>query len=126
MADAKKGGGGRKARCFCIPPTIFSTYPIMSAVNTDQSKVGGISAWSELNYFALMPEIVKSRRFFQMISSIIERHKTSFKDVLCNTVLSPSKNTPNIDYNENNDQFRVNTQNLCSYLIKHNGYNGTD
>ena len=54
-----------------------------------------------------MPEIVKSRRFFQMISSIIERHKTSFKDVLCNTVLSPAKNTPNIDYNENNDQFRV-------------------
>ena len=48
------------------------------------------------------------------------------------TVLAPAANTTNIDYEPslffyclqstaNNDRFRVNTQNLCSYLIKNNG-----
>ena len=49
VADAKRGGGGGrekrekgkregsacyKSRCFCIPPTIFSTNPITSVVKT--------------------------------------------------------------------------------------------
>ena len=63
VAGAKRGGrgGGRKGkgkgapaikgRCFCNPPTIFSTNPIMSLSIRGQSQVRGFSAWSELNYF---------------------------------------------------------------------------
>ena len=63
VADAKRGGGREreksakeekrersasfKSRCFCIPPSIFWTNPTIR----DQSQVGRLSAWSELNYF---------------------------------------------------------------------------
>ena len=63
VADAKRGGGREreksakeekrersasfKSRCFCIPPSIFRTNPTIR----DQSQVGRLSAWSELNYF---------------------------------------------------------------------------
>ena len=85
MAGAKRGGGaGRKKSvkvgkreesacynswCFCILPSIFSTYLIMSSVNTiDQSQVGGISAWSELNYFVYRKLSSRDAFFNLMIS----------------------------------------------------------
>ena len=47
----REGSACYKSRCFCNPPTIFSTNPIMSLSIRDQSQVRGFSAWSELNYF---------------------------------------------------------------------------
>ena len=84
VADAKRGGrgGGRgerekstkegkregsacyKSRCFCNPPTIFSTNPIMLLSIRDQSQVQSFSAWSELNYFVYR-KLSSSDAFFK-------------------------------------------------------------
>ena len=47
----REGSVCYKSRCFCYPPTIFSTNPIMSLSIRDQSQVRHFSEWSELNYF---------------------------------------------------------------------------
>ena len=44
----REGSACYKSRCFCNPPTIFSTNPIMSLSIRDQSQVRDFSAWSEL------------------------------------------------------------------------------
>ena len=44
----REGSACYKSRCFCNPPTIFSTNPIVSLSIRDQSQVRGFSAWSEL------------------------------------------------------------------------------
>ena len=73
----KEGGGGRekstkvgkregsacyKSQCFCIPPTIFWTNPIMSLSIRDQSQVRVFSAWPKLYYFVCQKLL---RRFFK-------------------------------------------------------------
>ena len=63
----REGSTCYKSRCFCNPPTIFSTNPIMSLSICDQSQVRGFSAWSELNYFVYR-KLSSGDTFFQLIS----------------------------------------------------------
>ena len=94
----------------------------MSLSIRDQSQVQGFSAWSELNYFVYR-KLSSWDAFFKWY------HNRAKWNIF--TVLAPAANTTNIDYEQsltfycsqstaNNDQFRVNTQDLLSYnLIKH-------
>ena len=94
----------------------------MSLSIRDQSQVWGFSAWSELNYFVYR-KLSSWDAFFKWY------HNRAKWNIF--TVLAPAANTTNIDYEQslifycsqsttNNDQFRVNTQDLLSYnLIKH-------
>ena len=106
MAGTKRGGGagGRKhergereasacyqSRCFCNPPTIFSTNPIMSLSIRDQSQVRGFSAWSELNYF-IYQKLSSSDAFFKWY------HNQAKWNIF--TVLAPAANSTNIDYEQ--------------------------
>ena len=117
----REGSACYKSRCFCNPPTIFSTNPIMSLSIRDQSQVRGFSAWSELNYF-----VYRKLSSWDVVKWYHNRVKWNIF-----TVPAPAANTTNIDYKQslifycsqsmtNNHQFRVHTQDLLSYnLIKH-------
>ena len=82
----REGSACYKSRCFCNPPTIFSTNPIMSLSIRDQSQVRGFSAWSELNYFV-----------YRKLSSWDAFFKWYHNRVKWNifTVLAPAANTTN-------------------------------
>ena len=94
----------------------------MSLSIRDQSQVRGFSAWSEFNYFVYR-KLSSWDAFFKWY------HNRAKWNIF--TVLAPAANTTNVDYEQsltfycsqstaNNDQFRVNTQDLLSYnLIKH-------
>ena len=87
----REGSACYKSRCFCNPPTIFSTNPIMSLSIRDQSQVRGFSAWSELNYFVYR-KLSSWDAFFKWYHN---RAKWSIF-----TVLAPAANTTNIDYKQ--------------------------
>ena len=125
-AVKREGGTCYESWCFCIPPTIFSTYPIMSTVNTWPITSSGASQHGpiELNYFVYR-KLSSRDAFFKWYRNRAKQNVF--------TVLAPAANTTNIDYEQslfsycsqskaNNDQFRVNEQNPCSYLIKQNGH----
>ena len=140
VADTKgRGGGGRekrakvwkregsacfKSRCFCILPTNSLTNLITSTVYKWPITSRGLLSMAQ-TWLLCLPEIVQSRGCFwnDIILSKIKHY----------TVLAPTANMTNIDYKRslffycsqsvtNNDQFRVNTQDLWSCLIKHNGH----
>ena len=87
----RKGKACYKSRCFCNPPTIFSTNPIMSLSIRDQSQVRGFSAWSELNYFVYR-KLSSWDAFFKWY------HNRAKWNIF--TVLAPAANTTNIDYEQ--------------------------
>ena len=81
VAGTKSEGGGEREKyvkagkrkgsaccgCFCIPPTIFWTNPITWTVNTWPITNRGLLSMVRTQLLCL-PEIVKLRRFFQVIS----------------------------------------------------------
>ena len=116
-----KGSACYKSRCFCNPPTIFSTNPIMSLSIRDQAQVRGFSAWSELTLFTGNCQV---ETLFQS-DIIIERNET-FLLFLLPQQTRQTQTTSSLSFfycsqsTANNDQFRVNTQDHLSYnLIKH-------
>ena len=87
----REGSACYKSRCFCNPPTIFWTNPIMSLSIRDQSQVRGFSAWSELNYFVYR-KLSSWDAFFKWY------HNRAKWNIF--TVLAPAANTTNIDYEQ--------------------------
>ena len=69
----REGSACYKSRCFCNPPTIFSTNPMMSLSIRDQSQVRDFSAWSEL--ITLFTGNCQVETLFS-IDIIIERNET--------------------------------------------------
>ena len=104
----------KKSMSFSRPSTFYprpSTLYPRPSTKTYTPQVGGLSTWSELYYFHCLPEII----FFQEI--IIKQNKKFF------TALAPAANTTISSLffycsqsTTNNDQFRVNTQDLWSFL----------
>ena len=86
-----EGSACYKSRCFCNPPTIFWTNPIMSLPIRDQSQVWGFAAWSELNYFVYR-KLSSWDAFFKWY------HNRAKWNIF--TVLAPAANTTNIDYEQ--------------------------
>ena len=82
----REGSACYKSRCFCNPPTIFWTNPIMPLSIRDQSQLRGFSAWFELNYFVYW-ELSSWDAFFKWY------HKRAKWNIF--TVLAPAANTTN-------------------------------
>ena len=122
----REGSACYKSQCFCILPTInFLNYcdNINCHCMTNLNQ-GSFSPWFDLN-ITLFTRYCQVETLFSS-DVIIERNKTFF------TVLAPTANmttrlqAASLFYcsqlTTNNDQFRVNTHDLRSYLIKHNGH----
>ena len=98
---------------FSRPSTFYprpSTLYPRPSTKTYTPQVGGLSAWSELYYFHCLPEII----FFQVI--IIKQNKKFLLFLLPQQTRLLAVFFYCSQSTTNNDQFRVNTQDLWSFL----------
>ena len=135
VAGAKRGGGREKiakerkrggsacykSRCFCIPPTFFWSNLITSTVNTWPITSRALLSMLQTQLLCL-PKICQVDTLFSS-DIIIEWIKTSLQFLLPQQTRQTYRlRTVSLFFywsqsTTNYDQFRVNSQDLWSYLI---------